>query len=215
MAQPPPPPPPPPPSFPCRKPGDVSRASPDGHMPPAKTVGDNGNGENAESKHVCNEGVPSVVGVSSGVGVSPKRSTRAEASTGATAEFRLRAMAGATAQSAPVTQNIPQNRSGQSNSSAATGTRSRSYKHPTGEVLASSAREYLALPAGGELSVEFRMMKDSSSRTGRGTEGEALGRAASSLRVDENTSHVGGIEGDGGWDRAFTPAQGFLEVHKL
>lgn len=196
-------PPPPPPPFPQRS-------------ATVAVVGDNSNIEKtAGSINAYGEGVPG------DAGVSPTGPTSAASTTTAKEEAGPRAAAGVT-ESAP-RHNITTSPSEQNKSSPSTETPRKRYKHPAGEVLASSVREYLACPAGGEFSVEFRILADSSSSSrpaGRGAEeGEgraALGAEAWDARVGEHLSRFGGAEGEeGGRNRAFPHSQGFLEIHKL
>ena len=196
-------PPPPPPPFP-RPPVTVEAGDPDNIE------------KNAGSKNACGAGV--LGGEACGADVSTEEPTSA-ASTAAAAEKKggPRAMAGVTC-NAP-RNNITTSPSGNIKSSPATETPRKRYKHPAGEVLATSAREYLACPAGGELSIEFRILDSStSSMPGRGAkevEERALGAGPWGARVDEHISHFGGIEGEGGMSWASPDAQGFLEIHKL
>lgn len=93
----------------------------------------------------------------------------------------------------------------------------RRYKHPAGEVLASSTREYLACPAGGVVSVKFAMFVGEIS-DGRPSSG-ALGRHG---RVPKEGPHGGaccrgrsGEPAEGGSSDDFPRPQGFLEIQKL
>ncbi|CAM9300985.1 unnamed protein product [Ectocarpus sp. 12 AP-2014] len=106
-------------------------------------------------------------------------------------------------------------------------TRCRS-KHPAGEVLASSAREYLACPAGGVVSVKFEILvgEISGGRTSSGVlggHGRVIRDRVAAAGIGEapkegpygSCSGKSGEPADGGCREDFPRPQGFLEIQKL
>ncbi|CAB1116935.1 unnamed protein product [Ectocarpus sp. CCAP 1310/34] len=106
-------------------------------------------------------------------------------------------------------------------------TRCRS-KHPAGEVLASSAREYLACPAGGVVSVKFEILvgEISGGRPSSGVlggHGRLVGDRIVAAGIGEapkegphgSYSGKSGEPAEGGCREDFPRPQGFLEIQKL
>ncbi|CAN0061404.1 unnamed protein product, partial [Ectocarpus fasciculatus] len=106
----------------------------------------------------------------------------------------------------------------------------RCYKHPAGEVLASSSREYLACPAGGVVSVKFEVVvgeisdgkPSSGALGGHGRVDRERVVAAGIGEVPKEGPHGGacrrgrsGEPAEGGCSEYLPRPQGFLEIQKL
>ncbi len=104
----------------------------------------------------------------------------------------------------------------------------RRYSHPSGEVLATSAREYLALPAGARISVKFEVVSVGDGGSGRVVGGTAPGAkvtggvagAAACIAghpgaAEEGGMDAGGLKGEEKSSAGFCRPQGFLDIQKL
>lgn len=90
------------------------------------------------------------------------------------------------------------------------------YRHPVGDVLATSIREFLAWPAGGALSVKFGVTTDGVSEREEGRRLAMQGKAVGGGMGECGDCFVFRDEIGGGAARWEVPrAQGFLELKKL
>lgn len=92
----------------------------------------------------------------------------------------------------------------------------RRYSHPAGEVLATSTREYLALPAGALISVKFEVVSVGDGGSGRVSSApgaNVTGGVAGA--AEEEGMGAGGSKGEEKSSAVVFRPQGFLEVRKL